>query len=107
MRKIVANNVNRAISAARQRIFDHALDALRAHRTNDDFAAELFSHAQRFFERVAVRLVDLKGKIALFNPGRVFVDSQDRVFVRDLLHQDDYFHCSLGYSCQSSVVSGQ
>jgi hypothetical protein len=46
--------MNRAIGATRERVFDNALHALRAHGTNNHFPAKLLADAQCFFERVAV-----------------------------------------------------
>ena len=86
VRDIVSDDVNRAISAAGQSIFDYTLGALWSHRHDDDFAAGLFLDAQPFFERITVRLVHFKREIRFLDPGRVFIDSQNRVFVCDLLH---------------------
>ena len=83
---LVANHMNCAIGAARQRVFDHALRALWPHRNDHDFAAHFFLDAQRFFERIAIRLVHFERQIGFFDPGEIFIDAQDRVLVRDLLH---------------------
>ena len=41
---------------------------------------------QGFFESVPIGLVDLERKVSFLDPGGIFVDSQNRVLVRDLLH---------------------
>src|SRR5688572_27932040 len=92
MPQIVADNVNGPISPARQRVFDHTLYALRTHRANDNFAAQLFSDAQRFLKRITVGFTDLKGQVPFFNPRAFFINPQDRIFVCDLLHHHKYFH---------------
>ena len=88
MSDVIAYYMNGAIGAARQRIFDDALRTLRPHRADDNFAACLLLDAQSFFKRIAIRLVYFKREIGFFDPRRVFVDSQDRVLVRDLLHEN-------------------
>ena len=69
MGDIVTDNVDCAIRAARQGVFDYALGALRTHRTNHDFAPDLFLDAQGLFQRITVRLVYFKREVSFFNPG--------------------------------------
>src|SRR2546423_9678993 len=68
MTDVIAHYMNGAIGAARQRIFDDALRALRTHRTDRNLATDLFLDAQRFFKRIAVGLVDFKREIGFFDP---------------------------------------
>ena len=55
----------------------------------DHFAAVLFLQAQRFFERVAVRLVHFEADVGFFDP--VAGDRKRRVFGGNLFDTDDDF----------------
>src|SRR5215471_5049629 len=92
MNRHFAQNVNGPIGAASQRILDHALRPRWPHRNYDYFTAHLLFDPQGFFERIAVRFVYFELQVRFLDPGRVFVDAQDRVFVRDLLHENQNFH---------------
>ena len=89
---MVVGDVNAAIGALRQGFLDGLLDALRAHRKRDYFAAMLFFQAQRFFERVAIRLVHFESDIGFADPVAAFDDGERRVFGGNLLDADDDFH---------------
>ena len=87
MSDVIADNVNGSIGAARQGVLNHAFGALWPHRTDDDLAAtDFLFDPQSLFQRIPVRLVYFKREIGFLDPCRVFVDAQNRVFVRDLLH---------------------
>src|SRR6266550_6057415 len=106
MGKIVTGDMNSTVCPSGESILDDAFHSLRSHRTDNYLAAQFFSHAQRLFEGVAVRLADLEGKIAFFNPGFIFTYAQNRVFIRDLLHHYYDLHKWSVVRCQWSVVSG-
>jgi hypothetical protein len=87
--------MNRPISSARERVFDHTLHSLRPHRTDHYLTTQLLSDSQSFFQGVAVRFTNLERQVALFDPGSFFIDSQYRVFIRDLFHHHYDFHSSI------------
>ena len=90
MRKLVVGNVNSAVGALGQGFLDGLLHALRAHGERDHFPAVFFLQAQRFFERVTVRLVHLESDIGFLDP--VAGDGQRSVFGGNLLDAHDNFH---------------
>ena len=61
------------------------------HRDRHHFAAVLFLQAQRFFERVAIRLVRLKADVGLANPRPAFDNGQGRVLRGNLFDANSDF----------------
>src|SRR6266702_1500981 len=84
--------MDRPICSASEGIFNYAFRALRTHGANDYLAPYFFFDPQRLFQRVSIRLVNFKREIRFFDPGRILIDAQDRVLVRDLFHQNDDLH---------------
>jgi len=82
--------VNAAVRAFRESFFNSLLDALRAHGKRGHFPAVLFLQAQRFFERVAVRLVHFEADVGFLDP--VSGDGQRGVFRGNLIDAHDNFH---------------
>jgi hypothetical protein len=75
-RQRVGLDVDGAIGPARQRLAQHLRGARRAGRADDDLAAVLLLEAQRFFERVGVRLVQLEAGVLVADPRARVVDAQ-------------------------------
>src|SRR5467141_2771820 len=82
-----------AIAALRESFLDCLLYALRAHGQSDDFPAVFFLQAQRFFERVAIRLVHLEADVRFLDP--VPGNRERRVLRRNLLDAHDDIHGAL------------
>jgi len=93
--------VNGSIGTPRQRFANHLRRSRRARRHDDDFAGVLLFQAQRLFERVGVRLVELEARVLIANPGLGVVDSKLPLPRHDLFDSNGYFHA------ESSVTSFQ
>jgi hypothetical protein len=94
--------MNRAIGALGQRLAQHLLGARRAGGDHHHLAAVLLLLAQRFFERVGVRLVDLVGNV-LANPRPRLVELEGSIFLRDLLHAYQDLHALTPWGKQESI----
>ena len=83
--EFVVGDVDAALGALGESFLDGLLGALRAHRDRHDFAAVLFLQAQRFFERVGVRLVGFKSDVGFANPRAAIGNRERRIFRGNLL----------------------
>src|SRR5207249_956004 len=91
----VVFDMNRAVGPARQRFADDLGHARRASRADDDFAGVLFLEAERFFERVSVRLVQFVAGVLLANPDSGFVEARLPLARGYLFDADGDFHLLL------------
>src|SRR5262249_3231095 len=78
-------------------------------RAHDNLTAMLLTQAERFFERVCIRLVHLEACILLANSTTRVVDPRLPLTRRNLLDADSDLHASIvcGFSIQFSVFSFQ
>jgi len=88
----VVLDVNRAIGAARERFTDDLGHARRPGRADHHLAAVLLLQAERFFERVGVRLVHLERGVLLADPGFRFVEAGLPLARGDLFDADRDLH---------------
>ena len=84
--------MNGAIGAAGERFANHLGDPRGSCRADDHLAAVLLLEAQRFFERVGVRLVHLEAGVLIANPGLGVVQPGLPVPGGDLLDADGNLH---------------
>ena len=96
--EFVVGNVNAAVGALGESFLDGLLGALRTHRNRDDFAAVLFLQAQRFFERVGIRLVGFKSDVGFANPRAAIDNRERRIFGGNLLDANADFHERLPFN---------
>src|SRR5208282_4465965 len=90
LREVVVGNVNAAIRALRQRLFNRLFNAFGTQGRRDHFPAVLLLQTERFFQRVGIRLVHLEADVRLIDP--VPGDGQRRIFGRHLLDAHDDVH---------------
>jgi len=91
----VAANVDAAICALRERLFDGLLHSLRPQRKHNHFATMFLFEPQCLFQSVAVRLIHFETDIRFPDP--VPGNRQRRIFCRHLLDANDNVHASFLY----------
>ncbi len=91
--KRVVLDVNRPVRTARERFPDDLLHTRRTGAADHDFPAVLLAQAQRFFQRVRVRLVQLVAGILLTNPRARVVQARLPLAGGHLLDADGNLHC--------------
>src|SRR5215204_189101 len=84
--------MDRAIGAAGERLANHLRGARGARTADHDLAALLLLEAQRFLERVGIRLVQFEAGVGVANPRLLIVDAQLPFTGDDLFYADGYFH---------------
>src|SRR5688500_9755317 len=92
-----------AIGATRQRLTQDLRGASRASRAHDDFPAVLLLHAQRFFEGVGVRFVQLEAGVLVADPCLGVIYAQLPLSCDDLLDTNGNLHNVTG-SCFPAVA---
>ncbi len=91
-RERIVLDVNGAVGSAGQRLAQGLGHAGRAGGADDHFAAVLLLEAERLFERVRVRLVQLEGGILVAHPRLGVVQPKLPLAGDDLLDADSDFH---------------
>ena len=95
------------VRAAGERLANHLRRTRWPGGYDHDFAAVLLLQAQRLFERVGVRLVQLEAGILIANPGLRLVDAQLPLAGDDLFDTDCYFHYLMLVSSYQLPVSSE